>query len=385
MERSSRSSRSSSASAGAASASSISPASSGTTTRSATRSATGSSSASRASCPTRSAPRTSSRSSASSEARDLHARFGGDEFCFLIPDLPGCAEAVDIAERFKAGGRGLRLGNRGRSRSAAKPVRVDVGVVCLRLGPVAERRGVARKLAAELIHRADTLMYEAKSQRLDARPLGRPSGWQDSALVDAGSPSPATIEKHPGGGAGLADVSSVFPFHGCYTWRFCVTRASGCRRVLLPAHGGCSSAVERRTVAPEVAGSNPVIHPKFKLIQTVNRPSCGHRTITPATARCARRSIQHEHRRPAAAPMRSPRARRAQGSHLPADSPGESWTLVESQATSERSPKATSDTGSVLARAALPVSRWPTRPRIAGTGSRGRSQCAGPRLAWIGR
>src|SRR4051812_26494348 len=35
------------------------------------------------------------------EARDLHARFGGDEFCFLIPDLPGCGEAVEIAERFK--------------------------------------------------------------------------------------------------------------------------------------------------------------------------------------------------------------------------------------------------------------------------------------------
>jgi len=25
------------------------------------------------------------------EGRDLHARFGGDEFCFLIPDLPSCA------------------------------------------------------------------------------------------------------------------------------------------------------------------------------------------------------------------------------------------------------------------------------------------------------
>src|SRR6185312_4878152 len=35
------------------------------------------------------------------EAHDLHARFGGDEFCFLIPDLPGCAEALEIAERFK--------------------------------------------------------------------------------------------------------------------------------------------------------------------------------------------------------------------------------------------------------------------------------------------
>src|SRR4030095_9406034 len=35
------------------------------------------------------------------EGRDLHARFGGDEFCLLIPDLPGAAQAVDIAARFK--------------------------------------------------------------------------------------------------------------------------------------------------------------------------------------------------------------------------------------------------------------------------------------------
>jgi GGDEF domain-containing protein len=98
------------------------------------------------------------------QARDLHARFGGDEFCFLVPDLPGCAEAANIAGRFKASVEGYdwRIEDEG---LGEKPVGVDVGVVCLRLGPVAERRGVARKLASELIHRADTLMYEAKSQR----------------------------------------------------------------------------------------------------------------------------------------------------------------------------------------------------------------------------
>ena len=42
---------------------------------------------------------------------------------------------------------------------------MDVGVVCLHLGPVSERRGVARKLAAELIHRADQLMYDAKTSK----------------------------------------------------------------------------------------------------------------------------------------------------------------------------------------------------------------------------
>ncbi len=99
-----------------------------------------------------------------SEARDLHARFGGDEFCFLIPDLPGCAEALEIAERFKTSVEGHDWSREDR-RLKTHPVKVDVGVVCLRLGPVAERRGVARKLAAELIQRADKLMYEAKGQQ----------------------------------------------------------------------------------------------------------------------------------------------------------------------------------------------------------------------------
>ena len=100
------------------------------------------------------------------EARDLHARFGGDEFCFLIPDLPGCAEAFEIADRFKEAVQAHDWARDDR-RLASRPVQVDVGVVCLRLGEVIERRGVARKLAAELIHRADTLMYDAKGRRAD--------------------------------------------------------------------------------------------------------------------------------------------------------------------------------------------------------------------------
>jgi diguanylate cyclase (GGDEF)-like protein len=100
------------------------------------------------------------------EARDLHARFGGDEFCFLIPDLPGCPEAFEIADRFKEAVQGHDW-TRDDRRLATRPVQVDVGVVCLRLGSVIERRGVARKLAAELIHRADTLMYNAKGTRAD--------------------------------------------------------------------------------------------------------------------------------------------------------------------------------------------------------------------------
>ena len=95
------------------------------------------------------------------EGRDLHARFGGDEFCFLIPDLPSCTQATEIAGRFKRAVESHDW-SRDERRLSARPVKVDVGVVCLRLGPVQERRGVARKLAAELIQRADTLMYDAK-------------------------------------------------------------------------------------------------------------------------------------------------------------------------------------------------------------------------------
>ena len=98
------------------------------------------------------------------EGRDLHARFGGDEFCFLIPDLPGAAQGVDIAARFKYAVESYDWSREDR-RLASRPVRVDVGVVCLRLGPVNERRGVARKLAAELIQRADKLMYDAKGMK----------------------------------------------------------------------------------------------------------------------------------------------------------------------------------------------------------------------------
>jgi len=116
------------------------------------------------------------------DMRDLHARFGGDEFCFLIPDLPGCAEAVEIAERFK---RAVEEHDWSRDdrRLATRPVRVDVGVVCMELGPVAERRGVARKLAAELIHRADQLMYNAKGSKAEhVHPTA--VAVENSALVD---------------------------------------------------------------------------------------------------------------------------------------------------------------------------------------------------------
>jgi diguanylate cyclase (GGDEF)-like protein len=97
-------------------------------------------------------------------SKELHARFGGDEFCFLIPDLDEYHQAYAIAERFREAVERydwtLEDG-----RLAVQPVRVDVGVVCLRLGRVAERRFVARRLSAALIERADKLMYDAKNER----------------------------------------------------------------------------------------------------------------------------------------------------------------------------------------------------------------------------
>jgi diguanylate cyclase (GGDEF)-like protein len=98
------------------------------------------------------------------EGRDLHARFGGDEFCFLIPDLPGCGQAVEIAGRFKDAVESHDWSQEDR-RLGSRPVKVDVGVVCLRIGSIAERRGAARSLAAELIQRADQLMYDAKGRK----------------------------------------------------------------------------------------------------------------------------------------------------------------------------------------------------------------------------
>jgi len=97
-------------------------------------------------------------------ARDLHARFGGDEFCFLIPDLGGATEAHAVADRFKAAVEGddWTLVDAG---LAEQPVRVDVGVVCLWMGKVADRRFAARQLALDLIQQADKLMYDAKGDR----------------------------------------------------------------------------------------------------------------------------------------------------------------------------------------------------------------------------
>jgi len=97
-------------------------------------------------------------------SQDLHARFGGDEFCFLIPELDDPDDAWVIAERFREAVERFTWSIED-ARLAEKPVNVDVGVVCLNLGSVSERRHIARQLAHELLARADKLMYEAKGER----------------------------------------------------------------------------------------------------------------------------------------------------------------------------------------------------------------------------
>jgi diguanylate cyclase (GGDEF)-like protein len=122
------------------------------------------------------------------ESRELHARLGGDEFCFLIPDLAEYRQAYAVAERFREAVERFDWTVED-ERLAVQPVRVDVGVVCLRLGRVAERRFIARRLASALIQRADKLMYEAKGQRASHIYLLR-ARIVDGELVDVTDDDP---------------------------------------------------------------------------------------------------------------------------------------------------------------------------------------------------
>ena len=126
-------------------------------------------------------------------SQDLHARFGGDEFCFLIPDLAECHQAHAVAERFREAVERFDWTLEDH-RLLAQPMRVDVGVVCLWLGRVADRRFIARRLSADLIQRADLLMYEAKSGRANHIYLLR-AKLENGAIVDCPDADPAMDEE----------------------------------------------------------------------------------------------------------------------------------------------------------------------------------------------
>jgi diguanylate cyclase (GGDEF)-like protein len=136
-------------------------------------------------------------------AKELHARFGGDEFCFLIPDIAECSQAHAIGERFREAVERYDWSLEDQ-RLVAQPVRVDVGVVCLWLGRVADRRFVARRLAADLIQRADMLMYEAKGERASHIYLLR-AELKDGHLVDRPSAAEPAVDEEAHG----ADESST--------------------------------------------------------------------------------------------------------------------------------------------------------------------------------
>jgi diguanylate cyclase (GGDEF)-like protein len=126
-------------------------------------------------------------------SKDLHARFGGDEFCFLVPDLAECHQAHAVGERFREAVERYDWTIEDR-RLAAQPVHVDVGVVCLWLGKVSDRRFIARRLAADLIQRADKLMYEAKSERANHIYLLR-ARIENGVVVDARDCDPSSVEE----------------------------------------------------------------------------------------------------------------------------------------------------------------------------------------------
>ena len=96
--------------------------------------------------------------------RELHARFGGDEFCFLIPKLETTHDAWVVAERFREAVERFDWSVED-ERLASRSVTVDVGVVSLLLGPVEMRRSIAHQLAQDLLAHADRAMYTAKAQR----------------------------------------------------------------------------------------------------------------------------------------------------------------------------------------------------------------------------
>jgi PleD family two-component response regulator len=94
----------------------------------------------------------------------VHARLGGDEFCFLIADLSECQQVHAICDRFHRAVRDYDWSALDH-RLADQTIRVDIGVVCLRLGRIADRRFISQRLALNLIERADALMYKAKADR----------------------------------------------------------------------------------------------------------------------------------------------------------------------------------------------------------------------------
>jgi diguanylate cyclase (GGDEF)-like protein len=96
------------------------------------------------------------------DGHSLHARFGGDEFCFLIANMDDLHHVMAVCDRFSQAVRRCDW-TAVDPRLAERSVRVDIGVAWLRLGPLADRRFLAQRLANRLIEWGDTVMYQAKA------------------------------------------------------------------------------------------------------------------------------------------------------------------------------------------------------------------------------
>src|SRR6185295_2205355 len=103
---------------------------------------------------------------------DLVSRTPQRAFCFLIPRLSGQEKAFAVGERLRDAVEQYDWTLEGRQRQ--EPLaRLDVGIVSLRLGRAAERRFIARRLAADLIKRAGELMDRASKEPASRTRLAR--------------------------------------------------------------------------------------------------------------------------------------------------------------------------------------------------------------------
>lgn len=92
---------------------------------------------------------------------EMHARFGGDEFCFCLTELHKSSSALHVAERFARAVANYDWSVE-HARLAKGAVNVDVGVICLHRPPPRERRRITPNIARELLDRADAQLYIAK-------------------------------------------------------------------------------------------------------------------------------------------------------------------------------------------------------------------------------
>ena len=120
-------------------------------------------------------------------SRDLHARLGGDEFCFVITDLQGDDAACVIGTRYKQAVESFDW-SREHEQLAERPVKVDVGIVCLEMGSLDDRRAHAAELVNILLDQADQLMYGAKQ-------TSSPSVHVRGMRVERGALIPLSVER----------------------------------------------------------------------------------------------------------------------------------------------------------------------------------------------